>query len=1424
MAAPLQSEIVRQDRRARWVIYSLVVIVLLAGGWMAIYRGQQADTVARNRLSSQAIAIARSINPARIKALSFTGADLQNPAYQEIRNQLIAYGQALGLRSIYSQVLRDGKIYFGPENLPTNSPWASPPGTLYESPTEKNTAFFKSKSPTPYTEGPYTDEYGTFITALAPVNDPHDGRLMLAIGVDMEAGDWDNLIWRARIPPILLALAVAGQLLVGLFFLRRRYGKPALAQGWLCHTEAGLMATCGLSVAVGLAMLAHERELCSSREVFEQIAEAQVAILRETERNLQETLLSSVARFIQNSEEVTHDEFRGFVKPFLATAGLRAIEWIPQVAATNRDGFEAQARAADAPQFSIFERNSKGEPAPASRREFYYPIRYAEPPTDNGMVLGFDVGSEPARRRAFEQAIRTGFLTATEPVDLLQFTQSQKGFVIVAPIFTQGTVLPEDSATNHTRSIRGFAAAVVHSQDYLTLTLAQSEVATGVARMDEYQLDAQGKAHWQAGSLNVEREHYLDGFAPLTDQSDFLSVVRPLFFFGRSYAILVRPGPAFWSAHPMISGWVVAMVGGLMTSVATGLVVTMRRRQETLEHEVYERTEKLKNERNLLHTIINNLPDMVSFKDVQGRYVLNNRTHLQSLNCTQKEAAGKDAAAFHPPELAGQYRQDELQIMASGLPMLDREEQAWHRDSGERRWHLTSKFPLLDEADQTLGVVTISHDITERKNYEEAMQATHVQLELATARANEMAVMAELANAAKSQFLATMSHEIRTPMNGILGMASLLLDTKLDAEQRHWAQIVQNSGQTLLALINDILDFSKIEAGKLELENLDFDLRATVEDAIELLAVKAGEKRLELVCDIDSEVPLQLRGDDARLRQILLNLGGNAIKFTAQGEVILRVTLEAQNATQATVRFAITDSGIGIPKDQQHLLFAPFSQIDASTTRQFGGTGLGLAISRQLVEKMNGSIGVVSDAGQGAQFWFTAVFEKRVLPHLVEPPDSPLLDKIRVLVVDDHPASRRTIATMIQSLGCRATTVSTATEAAAALEQTSRENDAFQMVLADESVMDTDGAILFASNPSPKTEAMALVQMTYFGKRAKDAEFGQSGFHSKLNKPFRLSQLRECLLTATPASQPAKPTANVRPTIEVRATPAEKRKLRVLVAEDNSTNQMVIGKMLERLGHQFWFAPNGVAALRLLQKVACDLVFMDCLMPEMNGYETARQIRKGKAGQAAASIPIIAFTANAATEDQQKCLASGMNGFLSKPVDYEALTITLDRWSNGLTDHEIAAWSESASAPEPIKTNEAAPAAPILTDRRELRRSQGDAPVFDRDDFFKRMMSDDELASRIAAGFLTDLPVQIKALAAVVERGDRSKCVEYAHRLKGAAGTVSGWRLQDLAAKLELTAWDKQSSEMQEVFSKLKTESEALAEALKLLDNGGKRF
>ena len=567
-------------------------------------------------------------------------------------------------------------------------------------------------------------------------------------------------------------------------------------------------------------------------------------------------------------------------------------------------------------------------------------------------------------------------------------------------------------------------------------------------------------------------------------------------------------------------------------------------------------------------------------------------------------------------------------------------------------------------------------DITNRKEAEQALKDYAQRLEHINQQLDAALREAKAATEAKSTFLATMSHEIRTPMNGVIGMTGLLLDTKLTDEQKEYAETVRTCGDHLLMIINDILDFSKIEAGKLDLEVIEFDLRLAIEESLDLMAERASSKGLNLACLFHADVPRNVVGDPGRLRQIVMNLTANAIKFTDSGDIVVEVTAEAQSKEEASIRVAVTDTGIGISEEGRERLFQPFSQADGSTTRKYGGTGLGLVICQRLVEMMGGAIGVTSRVGEGSCFWFNVNLCKQAETSRGDESSAIALADLRILIVDDKAINRRILELMTRKWGMRPTLVDSGPEA---LEIFSRQHGQplFDVVLLDIDMGSTNG-IDVASAIKKRTEGadIRLVLLTSLGRRGDAKKAREAGLAAYLTKPVRERQLHDCLVAVItqPPVALGLPAMRESPSLITRHTLAEtkaKVDLRILLAEDNIINQKVAARLFQRLGYRIDVVANGREAVEAISRIRYDVVFMDCQMPDMDGLEATQVIRQREAQseiretsgerRCTSHVPIIAMTANAMQGDRERCLEVGMDDYLSKPISVEALAGVLDR-------------------------------------------------------------------------------------------------------------------------------------------------------------------
>ena len=802
-------------------------------------------------------------------------------------------------------------------------------------------------------------------------------------------------------------------------------------------------------------------------------------------------------------------------------------------------------------------------------------------------------------------------------------------------------------------------------------------------------------------------------------------------------------------------------------SKITGRVWSFRDITERKRAEVQLRESKV-----LFQTLAQISPVGIFRTDALGNYLYVNNRWCEIAGIAKEQAMGDGwTQSIHPQDRKFVFEQW-YQIAGRGQQF--KLEYCFQRPDGSINWVLAQATPEITPNGEIAGYVGTITDITERKWAEETLK-----------KAKEEA---EEANRLKSEFLANMSHEIRTPMNAIIGMTGITLDTELNSEQREYLNIVKVSSYSLLGLLDDILDLSKIEAGRVELETIDFDLRVMVEGVTDTLTPRASIKGLELACLIKNKVPPYLRGDPGRLRQILMNLGGNAIKFTETGEVVIQVELKEETEERATLIFSVTDTGIGISKDKTNRIFESFTQADGSTTRKYGGTGLGLSISRHLVELMKGQIGVESHPGKGSRFWFTVTLEKQKAPKETLPAIIQDLRGCKILVIDDKPTSRKILVEMLESIRCTPHAVENSAEAILTLKDKRPGERNFDLILLDLQMKSMEGEeILHAIKDDPAIQDVPVVILTSIGEQGDTARLEALGCAGYLLKPVKQSQLFDTIITILSQKKvesKQKPT----PIITRHSLAEQKRqRVRILVAEDNPMNLKLAVTLLKRAGFMVDAVENGRLAVEALRKIAYDLIFMDVQMPDMDGFEATKVIREME--KETKHTPIIAMTAHAMKGDRERCIKAGMDDYISKPIEPQVMIDTIEKWIKSSLRIQVRSLDNPA----------------------EKGGHSLDQPV-DIKSALNRMGGDKELLSEMFLEFLDYLPIQTDKLREAVKKGDSTLVEREAHSLKGAASNLSVKGITDLAFKLELLGQSSDLSDAHEIMDDLKTEYQRLEE------------
>ena len=855
-----------------------------------------------------------------------------------------------------------------------------------------------------------------------------------------------------------------------------------------------------------------------------------------------------------------------------------------------------------------------------------------------------------------------------------------------------------------------------------------------------------------------------------------------------SHSAMLRAFFANPTTRPMGAGRELAgqRKNGLEFPIEVGLAPLVSLRNRRVLASVIDITERrlaetaLRESREQYRLLVEQANDIIYRTDEEGRFTFVNPIATRLMQYSEQELLNKHFLELIRPD----YRQSAEHFY--GKQRLRQTATSYYefpavKKDGSEIW-IGQNVRALTENGHVVGFQAVARDITARKQAESELL-----------RAKESA---ESANTAKSQFLANMSHEIRTPMNGVLGMTELLLTTQLNEHQRHMADTIHRSGTALLGIINDILDFSKIEAGKLELEQVEFGLRHTIEEAIDLFAEQARQKGLELTCYIPSDIPDSIVGDPVRLRQILLNLVGNAVKFTGSGDVTVQTTLLSLETNMLTIKIEVADTGIGIPPHAQALLFTAFAQADGSTTRHFGGTGLGLAIVKQLAHLMDGEVGVASAPGQGSTFWVTLKLRCAARQISGTSDDDCFLRHSKILLVDDNQTNLYILNAHLTSWGAEVLTAKSGKDALTILHAHAAAQNPIGLAILDIQMPEMDGLTLArAIKTDPSLSRTKLLALSSVDRQESSAPTEESGFSAWLRKPVRQSLLHDWLRRSlgTLDALPTQP-------MMVLAIPTQNSG-HILLVEDNLVNREVSTGMLERLGYQVTVAEDGQQALTVSARASFDLILMDCQMPGMDGFTATAGIRSRERETRAPHIPIIALTANAMEGDRERCLAAGMDDYLSKPFSRQALAEMLARWRAPGTAAQTISTQPAMETSAPGEQRPA-PASPV------------DQTVWASITALQRPEQPNLLHKTISL-YLTSSQTQVDEIRHALPTQNVPAMLAAAHTLKSSSAMLGAARLATLAGHIEAACRTGQGAEAQELFPLLETEHRHVSAVLR---------
>jgi PAS domain S-box-containing protein len=1049
----------------------------------------------------------------------------------------------------------------------------------------------------------------------------------------------------------------------------RRFGRR-----WLIPC---LVAIIGLSAAIVAWQWLRHRDEQMVRTEFRSDAAQQAQVIQ-YELHEQLGVLRGLSALYTAVDNINRTDFAEFAIPFLVEReGVEGLFWIPRVPGNQREEHVAMGREQVHPNYELRVFGEEGTPVSAPEHNAYYPVYFAQfheqgPET----MTGVDASSVPAVRRAMRRARDQGGMIVSRMIDIPGVTSENTYVVGLYPIYRTNASV--QTVVHRREHLMGFVGVLYDLDEIVEEALRGVPPAAIHLRL----LDPVGRQR----ARTLYRYLWMDGDDDDIEDTAGDSLLLSAISAGLNYRERIEvPGQRWFLNFEPTSAYIesqrtlapaVALGGGVLaTGLLFALVAATMNRAERIQEEVDKATVQLKHahrslgeqttalahSEKFLDDIIENIPLMIFVKDASDfSFERINRAGEELMGYRSEQMLGRTDYDFFPDEQADYYREmDRRAVMERRL--IDITEETITTNKGDDRILHTKKMPIFNTRNEPSYLLGISEDITERKQHEEELKSSVFELAQSREQLRRAKDRAEEANQAKSEFLANMSHDIRTPMNGIVGFTELLLGTDLDSLQREYVSLIDQSANSLLRLLNDILDLSKMEAGELTLERARFQLCDLLGESLQTQAVRAHEKGVDLGYRIPPELPtIYLIGDRLRLRQIIDNLVGNAIKFTQEGEIRVEVDMSERTERDLKLHFAVHDTGEGISEAEQERIFEAFRQGSAVTDAK-RGTGLGLTIASRLVHAMNGEIWVDSELGRGSTFHFTADFGIEELPEDQKIPTPEVRGK-RVLVIDDTRLNRRMLREVFDHWGMDVTLAPSGQRGLELIEET-RDAEPFDLIVLDQVMPHMNGSD-FAKALTRRSEATGtpIILTSSAGLvPLEPSQYEELGVVRNLTKPVKQRELWKAVVEAIGIGE-----RKVRDRDE-HETQTASMSLRVLVAEDDPVNQRLIERVLERQGHQLELAPNGRAALDAFEPGAYDVILMDVRMPEMDGFETTRQIRQREA-DTKTRVPIIAMTAHAMKGDRERCLEAGMDDYVAKPVKADTLHQVLEGVIRGKHD------------------------------------------------------------------------------------------------------------------------------------------------------------